>query len=195
MQSEIEIRLLECNEDDIIRKLEICGAEFVGDWVQKRYCYDFDPVKENSWIRLRTNGKETTLTIKEIQSAEIDGTKELEIVVSDFETTNEILRKLGYQVRSVQENRRIRYMFDGVEVDIDMWPMIPSYVEFEGKSEESIKDVCKKLGVDFSKLTTMDVMSIYKHYGFGSKALESLKLEEERKIKKFNSSVGFTENF
>ena len=163
--------------------------------MQKIYCYDFDPVKENSWIRLRTNGKETTLTIKEIQSAEIDGTKELEIVVSDFETTNEILRKLGYQVRSVQENRRIRYMFDGVEVDIDMWPMIPSYVEFEGKSEESIKDVCKKLGVDFSKLTTMDVMSIYKHYGFGSKALESLKLEEERKIKKFNSSVGFTENF
>ncbi len=186
MKDEIEIRLLECNESEIISKLEELGADFVGDWLQMRYCYDFDPVKENSWIRLRTNGKETTLTIKEIQNKNIDGTKELEIVVSDFVETNAILEKLGYKARSKQENRRIRYMIDGVEVDIDMWPQIPSYVEFEGNTEEDIKKVCKKLEIDFSKLTTMDVMSIYEHYGMSAKAIQSITLEDDRKNTKFS---------
>jgi len=185
MHNEIEIRLLECDEKDIIQKLEQCGAKFVGDWLQIRNCYDFDPVRENSWIRLRTNGVETTLTIKEIQNKNIDGTKELEIEVSDFEKTNEVLEKLGYKARSRQENRRIRYMLDGVEVDIDMWPKIPSYVEFEGPSEDAIKGACLKLGVDFSRLTTMDVMSIYEHYGYGAAAIQSITLEESRKNQQF----------
>ena len=64
MKSEIEARLLECNVKHILKKLKDTGASFVGDWLQIRNCYDFNPVKENSWIRLRTNGTETTLTIK-----------------------------------------------------------------------------------------------------------------------------------
>ena len=75
MKTEIEARFLECNEEKIIEKLNNCGAKFVGDWLQIRYCYDFNPVNPNSWIRLRTNGKETTLTIKEIQDKSISGTK------------------------------------------------------------------------------------------------------------------------
>lgn len=182
MKNEIEIRMLDCNEAEIIKKLEDNNATFIGEWLQVRKCYDFTPVKENSWIRLRTNGVETTLTIKEIQNNKIDGTKELEIVVSDFNETDMILNKLGYVARSHQENKRIRYILDDVEIDIDTWPFIPSYVEFEGKSEEDIKKVCKKLDVDFDKLTTLDVVSIYKHYGYTSKAMDNLSLEENRRI-------------
>ena len=105
MKSEIEARLLECDTEKILAKLKQNNATFVGDWLQLRYCYDFNPVKKNSWIRLRTNGVETTLTIKEIQSNKIDGTKESEIAVSDFFMTDEILNKLGYKARSKQENR------------------------------------------------------------------------------------------
>ena len=182
MKSEIECRLLECDVNEIITKLESNNAEFVGDWLQIRNCYDFDPVQENSWIRLRTNGTTTELTIKEIVSADIDGTKELEIKVSDFNLANEILNKLGYNARSKQENRRIRYMLDNVEIDIDFWPMIPTYVEFEAESQEDIENVCKKLGINFNKLTTMDVSSIYKYYGYDIKKLpQILTLEEERK--------------
>ena len=118
MKYEIEARLLEVDVDNFTQKLNQAGATKVGDWLQIRNCYDFTPVKENSWIRLRTNGEETTLTIKEIESAKIDGTKESEIVVSDFDATDEILNKLGYKARSRQENRRIRYMLNDVEIDI-----------------------------------------------------------------------------
>lgn len=181
MKTEIEARLLECDVEEIIKSLEENNATFVGDWLQMRYCYDFKPVQENSWIRLRTNGKETTLTIKEIANSKIDGTKECEIVVSDFNTTDEILNKLGYTARSKQENRRIRYILDNVEIDIDFWPFIPTYVEFEAQRQQDIENVCKKLNIDFENLTTMDVASIYKHYGYDIQKSSVILLEEDKK--------------
>jgi len=185
MKTEIEARFLECNEEKIIEKLNNCGAKFVGDWLQIRYCYDFNPVNPNSWIRLRTNGKETTLTIKEIQDKSISGTKEWEIEVSDFVVADQMLNKMGYKARSKQENRRIRYLLDGVEIDIDFWPMIPSYLEFEAESEEQIKQVCRKLGIDFSELVTLDVSSIYDKYGIKFNNIPIVYLEEERKNQSF----------
>ena len=181
MKSEIEARLLECDTEKILAKLKQNNATFVGDWLQLRYCYDFNPVKKNSWIRLRTNGVETTLTIKEIQSNKIDGTKESEIAVSDFFMTDEILNKLGYKARSKQENRRIRFILDNVEIDIDFWPMIPAYVEFEANSENEIKAVCKKLDIDFESLITLDVQSIYANYGLNINNLPEILLEKDKK--------------
>jgi len=181
MKTEIECRLLDCNVEQIMKKLKDNNAQFIGDWLQIRNCYDFNPVREKSWIRLRTNGVETTLTIKEISNKNIDGTKECEIVVSDFATTDELLNKLGYFARSKQENRRIRYVLDNVEIDIDFWPKIPTYVEFEGKSAEEIIAVCKKLDIDFNSLTTLDVSSIYEHYGYNLDKLSEIVLEDERK--------------
>ena len=189
MKTEIEARLLECDAVNIIKKLEMLGATKVGDWLQVRNCYDFNPPRKNSWIRLRTNGEETTLTIKEIESAKIDGTKESEIIVSDFDITNEILNKLGYNIRTTQENRRIRYMLDGVEVDIDFWPMIPTYLEIEAENEEKIKNVCKKLDIDYASLTSLDVQSIYLNYGIDLNRIQILKLEEERKGRYENSKL------
>ena len=187
MHNEIECRLLEVNVEEFIKKIKLNGAIFVGDWVQVRHIYDFNPVKENSWIRLRTNGVETTLTIKEIHNSQIDGTKELEIVVSNFNTTDELLNKLGYHARSKQENRRIRYMLDDVEIDIDFWPMITPYVEFEAKSEQAIKDLCKKLELDFNTLSTLDVNKLYKHYGVDLTKMPIALLDEKVKNMKFDT--------
>ena len=133
------------------------------------------------WIRLRTNGEKTTLTIKNVTSKEIDGTKESEVFVSDFEECDRILNEMGYYARSKQENRRIQYILDGVEVDIDFWPHIPTYVEFEGDSVEAIKNVCEKLNIDFEKLVSDDVNTIYNKYGYDAVTSPVLVLEEDRK--------------
>ena len=135
---------------------------------------------------LREKAEKLYADAKEIATSKIDGTKESEIVVSDFFATDEILNKMGYHARSKQENRRIQYKLDGVEVDIDFWPHIPTYVEFEAESEQAIKDVCFKLGIDFNKLTTMDVSSIYEHYGYNISKSPILTLEEERKNVSYN---------
>lgn len=179
MKEEIEVRLLNINKDELINKLTELKAEFVGDWIQKRFVYDFNPKIENKWIRLRTNGEETTLTIKHYMGTNVGDTKELEIIVSDFEKTNLILNELGYKHRSVQENRRIRYILDGVEIDIDKWPHLNTYVEFESDSLEKIKNVMKKLALDYNETTTKDAQDIYLDEGFTLDDLNCLKLEDE----------------
>lgn len=180
MESEIEVRLLNINKKELIEKLENLQAEFIGDWLQKRYVYDFNPKIENKWIRLRTNGKENHLAIKHYQSAEVGGTKELEIKVDDFEKNNLILNELGYTYRSVQENKRVRYMLDDVEIDIDSWPHLNTFVEFEGKSINDIKNVMEKLELDYNKTTTMDAQDIYLESGFTQEDLNNLKMEDDR---------------
>lgn len=179
MNTEIEERVLEIDKDKVIAKLEELGAKKIGDWHQKRYVYDFIPKRENEWIRLRTNGKETTLTYKNIESKDISGTKELEIVVSDFEETNQLLKIMGYTPRSFQENLRTRYYLDHIEIDIDTWPLIPTYLEIEGNSVEDVKRVEKLLELNESKVTTMNCQDIYlEEYGIDINQIEELKFDE-----------------
>ncbi len=179
MKAENEVRLLDVDVDSFLSLLKEKGATYVDTYFQRRYVYDLKPKQTGKWLRLRTNGKESTLTVKHIESLNINGTKELEIVVSDFDTTYSILNELGYQERSYQENKRIRYLLDGVEIDIDSWPLIPTFVEFEGNTPSEVIEVVKKLGFSDSQITTLDVDSIYRHYGIDLDNSKNLCFEEE----------------
>ena len=166
MHTEYEVRILEIDSTSVFSKLEEIGAELEWDLLQRRYVYDFIPKLDGKWIRLRTNGIKNTLTIKDVVTSKIDGTKEMEIVVDDFDTTNEILNELGYKPRGIQENKRIKYNLNGVEVDIDTWPRIPSYLEVEGKNEEEVYKTLELLGIPKDKAIALNTQSIYKEiYG------------------------------
>ena len=159
---EYEVRVLEINKERILEKLKQLNAKLIEDVFQIRYIYDFNPTIPGKWIRLRTNGSKTTLAIKNIESLKIDGTKEIEIEVSDFYATNEILKELGYVPKGIQENKRIRYDLNGVEIDIDTWPKIPTYMEIEGKTEIDVYKTLELLGIPKEKSTSLDVQGIYK---------------------------------
>lgn len=175
MYNEYELRVLNINKEKFIRDIEKLGAEFIKNYEQKRYVYDFNPIDENKWIRLRTDGIKTTLAIKEYKDNTIGGTEEVEIEVSDMEKTNIILEKLGYHKRSVQENRRTRYMLDNVEIDIDTWPHLNTYVEFESNNEGNIKNVLNKLNIDIKDTTTMNAQGIYLSLGYTQEDLNDLR--------------------
>ncbi len=176
MKTEYEIRVLEIDEENIVKKLEDFKAIKKGEYNYKRYVYDLKPVENNKWIRLRTNGIETTLTYKDIESNTIDGTKEVEIRVDNFEVTNEFLNKIGFIARNYQENRRIQYTLDNVEVDIDTWPMIPTYLEIEGNSEKDINNMIKKLGLNNSRITALNCDDIYREiYNIDISKIKELK--------------------
>ncbi len=179
MAKEREVTILNIKEEDFIKKLLDNGAVFKDEFLQRRYTYDFTPALKNKWIRLRTNGKKTTLTIKEIKDKKaIDGTEELEVLVGDFDIMNKILKELGYVYRNYQENYRKIYMIDEVEVSIDSWPMIPTYAEIEGKSNEAVISVLNKLGYSLDEATTLDVTSIYNEvYGIDLLNIRELKFE------------------
>ncbi len=179
MKTEYEVRVLEIDQTEMIEKLESLGASRIFSTLQKRYVYDFHPVQDSKWIRLRTNGQKTTLTIKDIQKKTIDGTKELEIVVDDFEKTNQILLELGYTPKGFQENRRIQYNLDGVEIDLDTWPMLPTYMEIEGKDEKEVYQAMEKLEISKEEITTLDVEGIYEFYGHPKEEITDLRFERE----------------
>ena len=181
MHTEYEVRVLEIDVDSIKKKLEEVGATLEWDKLQRRYVYDFIPKLDGKWIRLRTNGIKNTLTIKDVVTSKIDGTRELEILVDDFDNTNRILEELGYTHRAYQENRRIQYKLNGVEIDIDSWPMIPTYLEIEGSSEDEVYKTIELLGFSKDDITTRDVEGIYNDYGYDVMEIKELKLEEERK--------------
>lgn len=164
MHTEYEVRVLEIDKENLIKKLEELGAQKVADFNYKRKIYNFIPKDDNKWIRLRTDGKKTTLTIKKLESLEINGTKEMEVEVSDFEETNNILNELGYTAHTYQENKRTRYVLNNVELDIDSWPYIPTYLEIEGKDEQSVKEMIKLLEVDESKVTAIDVQGVFRTF-------------------------------
>lgn len=164
MHIEYEVRVLEINKEVLIKKLEALGAKKIADFNYRRRVYNFNPAVNHKWIRLRTDGKETTLTIKKLESLKIDGTKEMEIKVSDFDETNNMLEELGYKAHTYQENKRTRYMLNDVELDIDTWPYIPTYLEIEGKDEKSVKDMIELLGVDKLKTTSIDVQGIFREF-------------------------------
>ena len=162
MNIEDEARILEIDKDKLIKRLNKLNAKFVGEFNQKRYVYNIIPKADGKWLRLRTNGKKTTLTYKSVEKNSIYGTKELEIEVDNFENTNSLLELAGIKNKGYQENNRVQYVLDDVEIDIDTWPMIPTYVEIEGKSEKSVLNIIKKLGINDKKITTLDVQSLYK---------------------------------
>ena len=140
---EYELRVLEINKEEIQEKFKKINAVLIENVLQKRY-----------------------VTIKDIKSSNIDGTNETEIEVSDFATTNEILKELGYIPRGIQENKRIKYDLNGVEVDIDTWPKIPTYLEIEGKSEDEVYNTLKLLNIPKENATALDVKRIYREvYG------------------------------
>lgn len=162
---------------ELIERLEKVGAKFINNYNQKRYIYDFKPVQKGKWIRLRTDGEKTTLTIKEIKNDSISGTEELEIEVSDIESTNLILEELGYKARNYQENKRTRYIYNNIEIDIDTWPKIPTYVEFEGVDEKELFNFVNMLGFTKDDLITYGVSKIYKHYGLDIDDYDILKFD------------------
>jgi adenylate cyclase class 2 len=179
MNTEYEIRILEINKEEFIKKIMSLGAKHIGDFEQKRYVYDVKPINPNKWIRLRTNGKDTTLTIKEIKSEKIDGTKELEVSVDDFDKTNLMLEDLGFKNKGFQENRRSEYILDDIHIDIDKWPMIPNYVELEGLNKDSVINMVNKLGYKIEDCVEYGVAAIYTHYGYDGPNLTNLSFDME----------------
>ena len=87
MNIEMEVRILAINKEEIRKKLMDLGAEFKWGRLQKRYVYDFYPSVPLKWIRLRTNGVETTLTTKNVKE-------------------HLLLKELGYTPKAFQENKR-----------------------------------------------------------------------------------------
>ncbi len=162
---EYELRVLEVDTNKLIDKLTKLGAKKVGEYNFRRHIFNVVPPIKGKWVRLRSDGKETTITVKQIKNDEVDGTKEWEIKVDNFDSALKMLEKIGLKSKGYQENKRIEYQLDGAQVCIDTWPKIPPYMEIEAASKRDVLNCAKRLGFSESELTGKNTEKIYLDYG------------------------------
>lgn len=154
MKIEYEATFAKINKNELRDKLKLIGAKKVKEeFLMKRYTFNLPNNEKGTWLRVRDEGDKTTMAIKSIvgNGKTIEGQKELETKIDDFEIGVTILEKIGCIKKSYQENKREIWMVENVEVAIDEWPYLEPFVEIEGSDEESVKKIAEKLGFDYSK--------------------------------------------
>lgn len=153
---EIEVRFLEINKNELVEKLIELGAEDKGeDMLEEVIVYDKDLIWKDEGgklLKLRTRNGKTVLTYKHHIEHTAEGTEEIEVGVSDTKSMELLLERIGYVGYRHQQKYRHTFVLDGVTFDIDTWPRIPTYVELEGESENSLKAVAQKVGLDWNKV-------------------------------------------
>ena len=178
MNTEFEIRVLNVDVDKVMHTLEEMGAKKIGDYFQKRYVYNIIPDETDRFVRVRDNGEKVTITYKDKRIRTISGTKELEMEVSDFDKANELLHILGYNNGHYVENKRITYELEDAEFDFDTYPNIPTYMEIEGKDEETVKKYIKILELENNEQTCDSIFKVYARYGIQVSNKEDIKFKE-----------------
>ncbi len=166
MQTEIEAKFLNINHDTMRETLTSIGAECVQpDRLMRRKTYDFPDQRlrkdHNGWARVRDEGNKITVSYKQLNDRSFQGTKEVNVVVDNFEHADQLLQALGLQARSYQETRRESWRLDGVEIELDEWPWTKPYIELEGPTEEVVMSVAAKLGLDWTKVLHGSVEVVY----------------------------------
>lgn len=167
MKSEIEAKFLDIDLDDIRTRLSAIGAVCEMPMrLMRRVMIDYEDRRlqtgPDAFVRVRDEGHRVTLTYKQFDSLSVDGAKELEVVVSDFEETIKIFEAVGLVVKSYQESRRETWVLDDAEIVIDQWPWLKSYVEIESTSEENIKTISSQLKLNYDDAVFGDVMAAYR---------------------------------
>lgn len=152
---EIEVRFLEIDPQDIIKKLLMIGAKDLGEeLMEETIFYDVNKkwLEENKMVRLRKTPTKQILTYKHsFNPHSPDGTEEIEMTVDDLAQTKALLEALGLKAFRIQEKKRRSFLWDGVKIEIDEHPLVPVYLEIEGPSEQLIKDAARALELDWKK--------------------------------------------
>ncbi len=151
---EIECRFLEIDKVALIKKLREFGAEEKPEqMIEETVIYDKELKwrDEQKYVRLRKVGDKTKLTFKDQKIQTVDGTFEIEFEIEDYKKAELFFEKIGLLPFRHQQKLRHTFHLDNVTVDIDTWPMIPTYVELEGESEADLKLVAEKLELDWQK--------------------------------------------
>lgn len=164
MKTEIEVKFLNIDHDSMRGKLRAIGGVCEQPMRRMlRVTIDSPTMTEhNAFLRVRDEGHRVTMTYKQFDALSVDGAKEIEVIVGDFDKTVQILHAAGLSSDSFQESKRETWQVDDAEVVLDEWPWLHPYMEIEAGSETRLKEVASMLDVDWSEAVFGDVMVAYR---------------------------------
>ena len=150
MEVEVKFRV---DFEEMRKRIEGVGASFLREEVQEDVYFSV-PLPELLRVRRISNLGRAFLTYKRIadpgRNEEFD---ELEVEVSDFDTTVEILRRLGYEEDVVVRKRRLVYRLGNVTFELSEVEGLGGFLDIEIISDDvegakrKIWEVAEKLGL------------------------------------------------
>lgn len=165
MDTEIEAKWLDINHDEMRRKLLSCGAILVEpERLMTRRVFDYEDKRleqVGGWVRVRDEGNKITMSYKQLNDRTLHGTKEVTVVVDDFDKTCSFLESIGLRSNSYQETKRESWRLGDIEIELDTWPWIPGFVEIEAPNEQALTDTAAKLGLDYAAALHGSVETAY----------------------------------
>jgi len=163
MKTEIEVKFLDVDFDVLREKLKQLGGRCVQPMRLMRRTLIEPPelAARKAFIRVRDEGDKVTLTYKQFNEISLVGAQEIEVTVSSFEDTIELLAQAGLVHKAFQESKRETWHLGDVEVVLDEWPWLKPYIEIEGLSEEAVKATAAQLGFDWNDAVFGKVTSAY----------------------------------
>lgn len=166
LQPEIEVKFVDVDFDDVRSRLTAAGASLEQPMrLMRRSLCDTTSHDQWEYIRVRDEGHRVTLTYKKWRAAdtlEIDSAQEIEVVVSDFQKTIDLLGAAGLTFRSFQESKRETWRLGEAEVVLDEWPWLKPYIEIEAADEAAVRATAEQLDLDWGDVVYGDVMAAYR---------------------------------
>jgi len=145
---EIEQRFINIDTVKFRQKLKQVGAELINpNRIMPLMVFNHPKNKKDSYIRIRDEGKQITLTSK--TNLKDKYVTEYEVEIDNFEQGVKILNSLGCKKRYYVEKTRETWLLPGCkEIVIDAYPGLKEYIEVDCHNEKSLNEAIKKLDLE-----------------------------------------------
>lgn len=155
MATEIETKLKVDSLDEVAERLSAVGAEFLEEQHHKDDYFDSTNAafkQSDKCLRLRrqlsAGGEKLFLCYKgPREESQLKKREELELVLEDIETAEQILLALGYHKALTIEKRRRVWRLNNCVVGLDELPELGNFVEIEGPCVKEITEVKERLNL------------------------------------------------
>lgn len=165
METEIEAKFLEVDHEAMRARLQELGATYDQPMrLMRRKNYDYPDnrlEKVGGWIRVRDENGKVTMSYKQLNDRSLHGTKEVSIIIDDFDKACQLLEVIGLVSTSYQETKRESWTLDGAQIELDEWPWIRPFLEIEGPTETVVRAIAEKLGLQWDHATHGSVEIAY----------------------------------
>jgi adenylate cyclase, class 2 len=167
MGKEYEVKFLDIDQKEMTKKLNKLGGKIVHN--KKKYIravFDLCNSKKKGYARVRDEAGIVTITVKIYNNPDYPDEYEIE-TKNDFETAKDLLVAMNLEMTAFQESYREKWSLpiEGVhEITFDTLPGLPTYMEIDCTTEESLNKTIKLLGADKSKMRKGAFDRTYEEY-------------------------------
>ena len=164
--TEFEAKFYPVERHEYRKKLQEIGAKLVVPERKMRRAiahHHNNPQIKATYLRVRDEGGIIRLSLKThaMEEGSLSDQKEIDVEVSDYEKTVKLFESLGFNFDTYQETLRETWELEGAEIVIDTWPGLLTYSEIEASSEEHVKEVALKLGLNWDKKIITSALEIF----------------------------------